>query len=905
MFGGEPANVAAVEAILDSINASVWAVRPDGQLCYGNRRWWEYSALPPARRDLSGCLRVVHPDERAVANAAWTAALERAEPSQMRYRLRRASDHSYRWHLCRVLPVTSVSGEGAGWILVATDIHELMILAGDGPARDQDLNVRRLRALLQNAPVPLALYEGPWHQCVFANDAARQAIDAAGGDAVGSFPELDGQVRRLFDDAYAQGQAVAVKEWPVRTAGPDQQGQRFFDFVLQPTRDATGNVFGIVGAGTDVTGPVRARQALEQTAARLSRLQAMATALADVLDPARAAQIAADQTRAAAGADWCTVMVSGNGAPQRLASSGDAEAAAEPAAELALPLGTEERAAGTLRLGFAAPHHPDQDERAYLEALARQAGQAIERAQLYHAAESARREATLQRERLARVIREAPVPMAVFRGPDLAIELGNPRWEGLFGPAGAEALPHDLRTAMRAAFSSGEAGTVAEVAAGAGGTETFHNVTVQPSREVDGETGEVILVAAEVTEQVQTRRTLHEELAAHQASGRREADLLAEERATRTRVEQDNRAKDEFLALLGHELRNPLAPIVVALQLLRMRGASDQVRELGIIERQVQHLVRLVDDLLDVSRITRGMIRLRKERVELAPVVSKAVEMASPLLEQREQHLIVDVPATDCLLDADKDRLAQVIANLLTNAAKYTPPRGHIRVSAALEGHNSDRAMTIRVQDDGRGMAPELLAVVFDMFVQGNRPIDRSEGGLGLGLTLVRTLVELHGGTVTAHSAGVGQGSEFVIRLPCAAAAEDRADAMAAPPAATGPRRRVLVVDDNADVVEVVSELLRISGYEVAVAHDPAEALRVAGPFQPDVAVLDIGLPVMDGYELARRLRLGNPGLRLVAVTGYGQAQDRERSRSAGFQEHLVKPIDGDVLLAAVAAKAE
>jgi PAS domain S-box-containing protein len=433
------------------------------------------------------------------------------------------------------------------------------------------------------------------------------------------------------------------------------------------------------------------------------------------------------------------------------------------------------------------------------------------------------------------------------------------------------------------------------------GTNRWHQCRVAPL--IAG--GGWVMVATDVDDLVMAAADMREEIAARDATDRREDELLAQERATRARAEQDNRAKDEFLALLGHELRNPLAPIVVALQLLRMRGAATQVRELAIIERQVHHLVRLVDDLLDVSRITRGMIRLRKERVELAAVVGKAVDMASPLLEQREQHLTVDVPATGCTLDADCERLAQVIANLLTNAAKYTQPHGHIRVNAAREPLDGGRGVAIRVQDDGRGMAPELLSVVFDMFVQGKRPIDRSEGGLGLGLTLVRTLVDLHGGTASASSAGAGCGSEFVVRLPLAGAAPDVAsEALASTPAETS-GRRVLIVDDNADVVEVMGELLRVSGYQVAVAHDAPEALRLAGRFEPEVAVLDIGLPVMDGYELARRLRLGNPGLRLVAVTGYGQAEDRERSRAAGFQEHLVKPIDTDVLLAAVAAKAQ
>jgi signal transduction histidine kinase len=901
LFGDEPANVnvAALEAILDSLDALVWAVGPDNQICYGNRRWWMYSGLAASERSAQVCLRVFHPDERAVATACWLAAVERGEAGEMRHRLRRASDHGYRWHLCRMLPVAGAAGRWAGSIMVATDVHDLTMLAiGEGASSGVDVNVLRVRALLQDAPVPLALYEGPWHRCVFANDAARQAVDAVGGDRAGSFPQLDVQVRGLFDDVYARGQPLVVKELAVRGPAPgDPDRERLFDFVLAPTRDATGKVFGVVGAGNDVTEPVRARQALEQTAERLARLEAMAAALADVLDPHRAAQIVADQTCAAAGALRCAVSVHGQPATMVAASGATADAETAP---VTLPLGAPTAPIGTLQLTFPRPRALEAGEHRYLESLARHGGLAIERACLYQQAERARREATVERERLLMVIREAPVPMAMFRGPEGALELANARWEALFPPGEIPPAPPSARiqAAIAGALCTGGPQILTEIEVPLAQRRAAHyTLTLQPLREADGCVGGVIVVAVEVTDHVHARRTLHDELAARDASGRREADLLAVERATRSRVEQDSRAKDEFLALLGHELRNPLAPIVVALQLLRMRGAAAQVRELGIIERQVQHLVRLVDDLLDVSRITRGLVRLRKERIELAAVVSAAVEMASPLLEQREQHLTVDV-ATDCPVDADRDRLAQVIANLLTNAAKYTAPRGQIHLRAASEGG----AVVLRVQDNGRGIAPELLAVVFDMFVQGNRPIDRSEGGLGLGLTLVRTLVELHGGTVTAHSGGPGQGSEFVIRLPLAAAPTPLVTADSATPSSrTG--RRVLIVDDNPDVVEVLAELLRMSGHEVAVAHDAPEALRLAGPFQPEVAVLDIGLPVMDGYELARRLRLGDPALRLVALTGYGQAEDRARSRAAGFQEHLVKPIDGDVLLAVVAAK--
>ena len=364
-----------------------------------------------------------------------------------------------------------------------------------------------------------------------------------------------------------------------------------------------------------------------------------------------------------------------------------------------------------------------------------------------------------------------------------------------------------------------------------------------------------------------------------------------------------NRRKDEFLAMLGHELRNPLAPILTALELMRLRGEDKFERERTIIDRQVQHVVRLVDDLLDVSRITRGKIEIRKENVELSVIIGKAVEMASPLLEQRSQNLKVSVPHTGLAVLADQGRLSQAIANVLINAAKFTEPRGHISVDAEAEG----TFVVIRIRDSGAGIAPETLPFIFDLFVQHTPTLDRARGGLGIGLTVVRSLVELHGGSVSAHSAGPGKGSEFVLRLP---RASDASTAREASPAAPDRQRkrarqglRVLVVDDNPDAASLLAEALDMHGYRTLVAHDGPSALAAAPSFEPELALLDIGLPVMDGYELARRLRdLRAPApIRLVAITGYGQESDRALSRKAGFDAHMVKPVDLDALLAVLA----
>jgi PAS domain S-box-containing protein len=381
-----------------------------------------------------------------------------------------------------------------------------------------------------------------------------------------------------------------------------------------------------------------------------------------------------------------------------------------------------------------------------------------------------------------------------------------------------------------------------------------------------------------------------------------------EREALLQQAEATARAKDEFLAMLGHELRNPLAPIVAAIEILRSRSANLSAvagtppRELAIIERQVTHLVRLVDDLLDVARITRGSIALERTHVEIASVVGKAVEIANPLVEERRHRLRVDVPSSGLGTMGDSVRLAQVVANLLTNAAKYTDPGGDIHVHASATGDE----IILSVTDTGAGIPDDLLPVVFDVFVQGPRTKDRSQGGLGLGLTLVRRLVEAHGGRVSASSKGNGKGSTFEVRLPLAGSPPAPIDGSDVAKADDGARGiRVLVVDDNVDAAELLAECLAVDGFDVRVANDAPEALAIVETWEPYVAILDIGLPGMDGYELATRLRARLPSVPLMALSGYGQAADRRRSAAAGFDEHRVKPLPIDELTDVVRALAE
>jgi signal transduction histidine kinase/ActR/RegA family two-component response regulator len=380
---------------------------------------------------------------------------------------------------------------------------------------------------------------------------------------------------------------------------------------------------------------------------------------------------------------------------------------------------------------------------------------------------------------------------------------------------------------------------------------------------------------------------------------------LEQEVARRQRLEealrQADRRKDEFLAMLAHELRNPLAPVRNALHILREHGADAEGVEAlrAMMQRQIEHLSRLVDDLLDVSRITQGTIRLRKEVVELAPLVCHTVEALRPAVEARRLDLTVSLPEEPIRLQADPTRLEQVLTNLLANAAKFTALGGAIVLTA----QRKDDGVELCVRDTGAGIAPEVLPHVFELFVQAERGLDRSEGGLGIGLTLVQRLVELHGGTVQAASAGLGRGSEFSVWLPTL---EGPVEGQGPAPADGNPgvaaTRRILVVDDDRDVANTCSLLLSLAGHEVHTVYDGPTALAAAGPLRPDVVLLDLGMPGMDGYEVARRLRR-QPDLRdvvLVALTGWSHDDDRRRSREAGFDRHLTKPVDPAALKQAV-----
>ncbi len=484
----------------------------------------------------------------------------------------------------------------------------------------------------------------------------------------------------------------------------------------------------------------------------------------------------------------------------------------------------------------------------------------------------------------------APGFIALLRGPDFVFEMVNQAYYQLVGHRPIEGMPvfealpdardQGFEQLLRGVYDTGcpfaGRGLRVRIQPVANGptVERFVDLVCQPVHDAAGVVTGIFVQGHDVTDQVRAAEALQE------------AD----------------RRKDEFLATLAHELRNPLAPIRQATQLAQRAGDDAQRRDwaLQVIERQVTHMTLLTDDLLDVARISQGKLVLRLEQTELRTIVEAALETARPLLERKQHRLRVELPQAPVRLRADAVRVAQVLSNLLSNAAKYTDAGGCIELTAAVQ----DGEVAIRVRDNGIGLSAQERAQIFQMFSQVSSALDRAEGGLGIGLALSRGLVELHGGRIEVHSAGAGQGSEFVVHLP-GVEAEAPADAAAAADAPAQPRvRRVLIADDNADALETMALLLETLGHEVHTASDGAAALALAEQVQPEVAILDIGMPGLNGYEVAARIRAtpwGRP-MRLIALTGWGQAQDQARAREAGFDHHCTKPVELEQLQALMAA---
>lgn len=555
---------------------------------------------------------------------------------------------------------------------------------------------------------------------------------------------------------------------------------------------------------------------------------------------------------------------------------------------LLLPLDGEPGGAvrGVVAFGISSRLHFDDRYRQFLEQLAAQLSASLRLA-------SALQELERRRNYLSELFMQAPAGIALLAGPEHTFELVNPVYRAMIGDRDVigrplrDALPELVGQPFGAildqVFRTGAAYVGREVPAqldflGAGRQQALFTFLYQPMRDAQGTVTGILVMCYDVTAQVRERER---------------AEALAME------LQLEHRRKDEFLAMLAHELRNPLAPISSAAQVLRQGGLDAERQQWAsqLIARQVDHMASLVADLLDVSRVTRGLVEIERKPVDLKSVVAEATEQVRPLLDARSHRFMVDLPPGTAFVVGDRARLVQVLANLLNNAAKYTPEGGTVSMAVTIDSTHAG----LRVRDDGIGMAPELLPRVFDLFVQAERSEDRSQGGLGIGLALVKTLVALHGGTVVASSEGPGRGSEFVVRLPrmtelSAPTSDDRARQTGGKTVA----RTVLIVDDNVDAAEALGLLIESQGHKVIVAHEGAAALGAAAQRTFDVCLLDIGLPGMDGYEVARHLRQlpGAECALIVALTGYGQDDDKRRAAAAGFDRYIVKPLEFDQLAA-------
>ena len=567
--------------------------------------------------------------------------------------------------------------------------------------------------------------------------------------------------------------------------------------------------------------------------------------------------------------------------PERLGALPTGSWSQSPQVGIAVPLASPDRLHpyGVLIAGVNPHRALDEGYQNFFELVAGQVATAINEAALSRAHAETERARTL----LFAQLMQAPMAVCVLTGPEFVFSLANPLYLDMMGRQ--EVVGKPIRTVFpelahvsqvwEDVFSTGVPFVADEfgvaVDRGSGMEDRYYKFTVQPVRDVSGNVTDIMVVGIDVTAQVLARRRI---------------EALVEE------LRQADQRKDEFLATLAHELRNPLAPIRNGLQLMRLTqgdaNASERTR--AMMERQVGQMVHLLDDLLDVSRISRDKISLRTERIELTSAIAQAIEISRPFIDQGGHELVVDVPPDPIYVDGDRTRLAQVFSNVLNNAAKYTPRGGHIRLTVQRLGSDA----VISVTDDGIGIPSDSLTKIFDMFTHADRNLERSQSGLGIGLSIVRRLVELHGGSVEARSDGDGRGSELIVRLPVDVSGlglERLDDATVARPTAA---YRILVVDDNVDAAESLATVLTIMGHETRMAHDGLEALDVAAAFRPTVMLLDIGLPQLDGVEVCRRIRQQAWGtdMLVIALTGWGQDADKRRTLAAGADAHLVKPVE-------------
>jgi PAS domain S-box-containing protein len=848
----------------------LWVSEPTGECSFLSDSWYEFTGFAPGAGLGDGWADAIHADDRAAAYDGFVRAAHERGPVRLEYRLRR-QDGSYRWVLDAAAARFDTDGAFRGYLGFIVDIHD---------RRQIETSLRLQSELLAQTHDAVVVWELAG-SITYWNHGAEELYGYTSAEATG---------RRIHDllhtvhpggadafDAMLQRQG----RWQGELTHLTRAGRRVIVESRQVLRQQSGRTY-VMEINRDVTERRRTEDELRRSEAHLRLVADHAPVLMAHCDTEGRFKYVNESYASRFGLRAADLV--GRLIPEVLGAN--AFAAIKPHMERVVA-GESVRYETEVPYDTLGPrvmeclYEPERDSAGHVRGWIAVVTDVTER----HRAQQTIRDS----ERRFRELADS-MPQIVFTArPDGFTDYFNRRWYELTGlPDGetrdevwtAALHPDDRQRCLETWYAS--VNTLAPYQIEyrfkfpACDGYRWHLARALPVRNAEGR----------VTGWYGTCTDIHDFKLAQQAL--RDAD----------------RRKDEFLAMLAHELRNPLAPIRSAVRVLRRLESSDpRLAEMrDVIDRQADQLTRLVDDLLDVSRITQGKVTLRHERLELRTIVGRAVEMIRPIIDARRHHLTIDVPPETLLLHGDLTRLAQVLANLLNNAAKYTPEGGRIW----LEGEVRDGMLVLRVRDNGQGIPSEQIDKVFDLFMQVDRAPDSSEGGLGIGLTLVRQLIELHGGRVTASSDGLGRGSEFIIELPAMAADGDAA-AGSAPAgghdaAVTASSLRILVVDDNVDSAETMSMLLALDGHAVRMAHDGPSAVAAALASSPHVILLDIGLPGLDGYAVARMLRQ-RPEMQttvLVALTGYGMDDDRQRSREAGFDHHLIKPVDPATLSALI-----
>ena len=879
-------------AIADAIPQMVWSTLPDGRLDYFSQRWYDFTGVKPGETDDERWREVVHPDDLARTWEVWCHSLHTGAPYEIEYRLRNA-EGEYRWTVGRALPVRDDAGRIVRWLGTCTEIHEHK----ENQAALHDARLRQDAALV-------AADIGTWNYDIRADRlyadrnlaAIFGATDAtAVGGALAQYldaihPEDLERTRAAIAASIATGQAFECR-YRVRAA---DGGWRHVLARAKITLDEAGQAAWMPGIVLDITRQQEAEDALRASETRFRRL--VDSNVIGIL------RYRLDGTIVDANQSFLDMLGY---------TRTDLEHGQLSSSLLTPPEWVEanDRVMAQLRRTGRMDNHIKEYYRKDGSRVGVQMGATmLDEGAVDDSAEgiayvvdiSPIRDAQLalaRSEAQFRALADNIPQLAWMTEADGRVSWHNSRWyeytgttpEENCGPDWKKVHHPDHVDAMVAKY-------LGHIRRGVVWEDTF------PLRCRDGSYRWFLSRAV----------PLRDEAGVIQRWFGTNTDITEQREAAEALREADQR-KDEFLAMLAHELRNPLAPIAAAADFLTI-GTPDpaRLREVtAVIARQASHMTGLIDDLLDVSRVTRGQVSLNRAPVGIAALLAEAVEQVRPLVSAKGHSLALHfaddaLPADDLQVNGDRKRLVQVFANLLGNAARYTPGGGRIDLRVAVHGGEVE----IDVLDNGIGMSAHLLARAFELFSQGERSADRSQGGLGIGLALARSLVELHGGRIAAASDGPGQGSRFSVTLPClrrqAHAGAPHVGAPASTATAGADALRVLIVDDNIDAAQILAMYIEALGHRAEVSHSPSQALEHVRGARPDLCVLDIGLPEFDGYELAVRLR-ALPGCRdlpLVALSGYGQAEDKQKAVAAGFDRHVVKPIQGDDVMALLAAAA-